>query len=192
MTIKLDLTWKIQLLRGNIPLLVVYRSDDCWEGGEEVCKEEEEAWVKKERGERQGEKEPNTRTKHRAIICTERTTQCLAMHVYAFKTHGRRIQAATLTIRHVPVWVEAILQVRGTTFPEISDWSFWNWWRSVLQTHTIKQICPLYKGGEKQHWENLVKKTRRWVEGITMIKLGKEKKSMCYPLKISKETLDLT
>lgn len=26
----------------------------------------------KERGEMQGEKEPNTRTKHRAIICTER------------------------------------------------------------------------------------------------------------------------
>lgn len=30
------------------------------------------------------------------------------------------------TMRHVPVWVEAILQERGTTFPEINDWSFWS------------------------------------------------------------------
>lgn len=27
-------------------------------------------------------------------------------------------------MRHVPVWVEAILQERGMTFPEIRDWSF--------------------------------------------------------------------
>lgn len=41
--------------------------------------------------------------------------------------------AATPTMRHVPVWVEAILQERGTTFPEISACSFCNCCSSDLE-----------------------------------------------------------
>lgn len=92
--------------------------------------------VTKEKGERQGEKEPNTRTKHKAIICGGANT---------VRTRGSGQEVSvqwtdeTFTMRHVPVWVDTILQERGTTFPETSDWSFWSCCRRDLKTDTERR-----------------------------------------------------
>lgn len=43
------------------------------------------------------------------------------------------IKKMTFTMRHVPVWVEAILQERGMIFPDTKDWSFWSCWRRDLK-----------------------------------------------------------
>lgn len=52
------------------------------------------------------------------------------------KKNGNNNNNSVFTMRHVPVWVEAILQERGTTFPEINDWSFWSCCRRDLTKHT--------------------------------------------------------
>lgn len=71
--------------------------------------------------------------KYSTIISLSARKKKISIFDALVNNNWHQLTAPIATMRHVPVWVEAILQERGTTFPETSAWSFWSCCSSDLE-----------------------------------------------------------